>query len=875
MKNDIIEDNEYEYTIHNETKYFNLDQKIYNDAKNKIKNDINISYEIPNDNDLIIAFQDNKYFIKNKINNRVILKFIIEPKIIYFWKNEKLYSSFIINKCKIFQLTKKYKMKNVYYKSQNKSYSLFSHLDSFVNNPNITEIYEKYDSPEFSEKKFNDFYQKDIQEKTNPELKINPTLENLSLIELNLDYYISSPKEHFNFVKKLNNTKINYIHPKAGYYGYNDHVNLRRFISKMGMKEYMSQEEEKKYSFPVLFTAGCSGIGKTLAMLYLALENGSKIYFDLDKLNNNFQKTINIFFNESLCAFFKGLYKNYISFKNNIMNEIHNVDNNIFCLLFLFMKYYDTNIFTSNTIFIIIDNYSVSKDKNKYLDKLIEQANNNNYYRIIVNYSLKDVENIKIITSKIINDERNFLYLNDLGANYEELDFVDQRIKKVLKKFNYLPYYYFNFIELYEDNEMQPKKIIKSIKEKLANEFKKINRIGYILSLIPCIHAIEDNNIIIDIISKIPLEFFKVEKKKLFDKMIININPMNEIIQEISDELIEESLSNLIINEFNQILNNQSIQGISYEIYLTKKIVNNKQFGGVKFEIKSVKNINNFDYSSKLDKTKNYLFYQKNFYGQNYDLLFLFKKRLIFAQISISKPLKDLKSVISSFSNNANNIKIKIKKLDYEIDTCELFFIFSPNSPSIKVSKKYFIPFIVFNPKNNKILESNEQIEIHEFPYTFNSKLQFLKNLSFIFDHFILKYNIFDHIKINKNSINDNNEYQSGKKIFKIKKIIELNKYKIELSSLKSLENICFYTNIYIIIPKNNIENIKIYKIKENNFCKRITAQEKTNKIFLTEFEDLTVGKIEISEKQTNSETKLLSKKRRSDIIKSLPSNKK
>ena len=471
-----------------------------------------------------------------------------------------------------------------------------------------------------------------------------------------------------------------------------------------------------------------------------------------------------------------------------------------------------------------------------------------------------------------MNNEPNFLYLNDLGANYKELDFIDKRIKNVLKNFNYLPYYYFNFIELYEDNDMSSKKIIKLIKEKLTNEFKKVSKIGYILALIPCIHFINDENVIMDILSKIPLEYFKVEKTKIFGKDIININPINDIVQEISDGLIEESLSNLIINEFNQILDNQSIQGISYEIYLTKKIVNNKQFGGIKFEIKSVNNINNFDFSSKLDQSKNYLFYQKNFYGKNYDLLFLFKKRLIFAQISISKPLKELKLVISSFSDNAKNIKKKIAKLNYEIDSCELFFIFSPNSPSIKISKKYFIPFIVFDAKNNKLLENNEQIEIYEFPDVFNSKLPFIKKLNFIFNYFTLKDNMFKNFKINKDSINSNKDYLSKNKIFKIKQIVEFNKYTIKLSSLKSTKNICFYTNSYIIIPKKSIE---IYRIKENNFVKLITNQKKINEILSTEFEDLSFGRIEISQKETNSETKLLSKKRRSDIIESLTSKQK
>ena len=40
------------------------------------------------------------------------------------------------------------------------TFTAISHLDSFINNPNITEIYENYFCPEFSEKEFDDFMEK-------------------------------------------------------------------------------------------------------------------------------------------------------------------------------------------------------------------------------------------------------------------------------------------------------------------------------------------------------------------------------------------------------------------------------------------------------------------------------------------------------------------------------------------------------------------------------------------------------------------------------------------------------------------------------------------------------------------------------------------
>ena len=77
-----------------------------------------------------------------------------------------------------------------------------------------------------------------------------------------------------------------------------------------------------------------------------------------------------------------------------------------------------------------------------------------------------------------------------------------------------------------------------------------------------------------------------MEKTKSFGNNKISIVPLNDIIKKISDGLIEESLSNLIINEFDEIINNQIIQGIAYEIYLTKKIINKKIFGSHEFEVK-------------------------------------------------------------------------------------------------------------------------------------------------------------------------------------------------------------------------------------------------------------------------------------------------
>ena len=376
---------------------------------------------------------------------------------------------------------------------------------------------------------------------------------------------------------------------------------------------------------------------------------------------------------------------------------------------------------------------------------------------------------------------------------------------------------------------------------------------------------IDDINILTEILCEIPLEYFKVKIEDSFGCNKISIKPLNISIEKITDGLIEEKLSNMIVNEFNKILNNQSIQGIAYEIYLTKKIVNSKKFGKNLFKVNYVKNISDFNYNKTLDNNLNYVFCQKNFYGRNYDILFLLNKRLIFTQISIFKSLKDLKAVINSFSLEFLFIKKKITDLNYEVDNCELFFIFNPDSNSISKCIKYSIPYIVFDPNTNKIFSDNRKNEIDDFPSFFNSKYQFIQKLNFIFDHFLLNSNIIAFCNVKKHLNNDEEKFNSTKIEFKIEKIFELNNFKINFSKIKSKNSICFLTDEYIIIPR---KKIKIYKIQENNFANLI-GKDKKEEIISRIFNVIFLCRLESLIKQ-GSEIKFLSKKRKLAILESL-----
>ena len=224
---------------------------------------------MPNNKNLIIFKMKDNYQLKNKHTKEILFEFIKKPKTIYFKIKNKKYSSFIFHVSKISQIVKKYNLKNARCKIRNKSYSLNSHIKSFLDDSSANEIYENYDIPGISEKNFKKFFKKECLKEPAPKINELFLSDNFTLTQIDLYDYAYNPKEYFDFVSKLNNTKINYIYPRAGNYDYKDYVDLSRFIFYMGFDENsLSPKQKMNYSSSVLYTAGSCGIGKTLLILH-------------------------------------------------------------------------------------------------------------------------------------------------------------------------------------------------------------------------------------------------------------------------------------------------------------------------------------------------------------------------------------------------------------------------------------------------------------------------------------------------------------------------------------------------------------------------------------------------------------------------------
>ena len=95
------------------------------------------------------------------------------------------------------------------------------------------------------------------------------------------------------------------------------------------------------------------------------------------------------------------------------------------------------------------------------------------------------------------------------------------------------------------------------------------------------------------------------------------------------ETLINEKLCNLIIKDYRNIINNNIITDISYELYITNKIINNKKFGKYEnFSYYKIKEITNFEIPDNFQiNDNNILIYQSNYYERRYDLIFLIKKK--------------------------------------------------------------------------------------------------------------------------------------------------------------------------------------------------------------------------------------------------------
>ena len=712
-----------------------ITQNLFLEAKKFLVDKGNGKYYLNKEKNISIIKKKNKYFIET---NEKIYKILKKPKNIIFRNNKLTCSSFILNEFKIFEIIKNLNINNPFYYSKNKrKISLKNHLKTFLKHSYYNEIFENFQLTIINKEKFIELNKVNYNCLVLPKLQVYPErILRWDCSRIILENMVMNSKSIFLFLNKKNNINgIFFVEPC--YDLYNSEFPDYHKLYNISQDLIHSTEIEEKYSFffkdlEIIYSFHITGgfkIGKTLISLYLTSDNN--LYLDYSICKKNFDEYIE-YFNKSIVRIFDNKYDDYANFIKNLQNELEKNDSypkNIFFLLSFLIK----NINLDKKIVFILDNYS-EKNDNELIK--FEETIKSVYkkFRLIVIHSLEEKEDKIKMLNKLIKKENNFLYANNLGVSYRDIYLLPDKIKSVIKNFNYSPYYYFNYYDLFEEENLKSNEIINYIEKDIEKEFE--NK-GYLLSLIPCFHLFSDNDLIIKILSQLPIKYFNIY---LDDNNKIYVQFPNEIIKQIVEKKIEEKLSNLIINDYSNIFDNQNIIGVAYEIFITKKITNSKKFLNYQnIEIYIVNEIANFIIPNNIRPGKNILIKQKNFNGKRYDLLFLIlqgkKYRIILIQISINKTLNQVKQIYKEFPNDINNICLQLKEKKFEFYSKELFFILSPNSPCIKTFKEYLFPFIIYDPKEEKVFSKDNTI-INQFPFIEKNNPSFINFTYKLFQSF-------------------------------------------------------------------------------------------------------------------------------------------
>ena len=136
-------------------------------------------------------------------------------------------------------------------------------------------------------------------------------------------------------------------------------------------------------------------------------------------------------------------------------------------------------------------------------------------------------------------------------------------------------------------------------------------------------------------------------------------------------------------------------------------------------EINKLKNIYSLDkFKGKINEEDNYLICQKNYNGENYDILIIQSlkksKIAIFCQIGVDKKETDILKQLKDLKENSQNyLKYLYNYFGFKVDYISLLYIFdedtqkelkSPNEKSgSKYCIKYKVDFLVYSFADNAL----------------------------------------------------------------------------------------------------------------------------------------------------------------------------
>ena len=612
----------------------------FNNLENNLEQDLfRISKAIKG----LKLYSNCKYVINAKQNNNIYLN-----KITFLtseFKNEIIYSK------KVFGFTDKSRC--IKFHLQNKKIKIRFIIDSFY----LEKILNEFNSPSFT-----------VSNGRNSNISINDinsVFDDINIVEIYCEKKsnIMTIKNFNERIKKM--TIIEDISLNSEIYFKDSFKNKINFISEYDY--YYNQIlffllNKNKNTMLFLGPKNCSkSIFLNLITKFLILREWGRFY-----INMKYIKEIN-----DKLKIKKILYKEFLYsiLDENDIDTIYNwrifdriaINNNtnfVLNLIKVFINLYENCI--NKKIVVIIDNFIIeNENEQKDLEDIIYFMNTKNIwkYKLIVSgdgklfreklkyYFLEDSNKLKF-EEVIFMNIKNIPKFNNMNINLEN-EFLLQE-KLYLDKFNFHSLFY---CLNYDQKTLNIEEFKNCIFFETFPNYLNISKENELIKF----------NIISDVYTKALNEKIEFNIKKDTLKFIMKKNFFPRTGYGIAEELLIILL--LKYNKFN-------VQNMNFK---------EKNFIEIE-EINKIKDFMQINYSYHLNNNENLLITQKNYYGQNYDLLIIQKIdnkiNAIFVQIGLDKTKTEIKKIKTDLVENINEYKKGLKAFGFNVDNFYLLFIF-------------------------------------------------------------------------------------------------------------------------------------------------------------------------------------------------------
>ena len=523
------------------------------------------------------------------------------------------------------------------------------------------------------------------------------------------------------------------------------------------------------------------------------------IYWDLNLLYN--QKSIENYFQiiqQSVASLFRSYdeLKNFwIKIQNDVFKNFHNEWTLLDIIIDTFSSIYKVKKRGYHPI-IFITNYSDSKDVDNKIQNLKKKILEQNLFKILIRYNL-NTQNSNIELINYLENIKSDMFFGIYSSNlYPNLKDLKSKYPNIMKKIGYTIENYINLENCNSEDDI--KKLVEE-KEKFYKRYieqfyyNDSNKKYFYLNLstfyIGKSYSITD---IRNLLLNIPLDLFNIDcYYHLNENKFIKLEYNNDLVKNLINEICENNIKNIFYSYFFHKSENYVKGGIFEK--LIKVLFKNGEtpFGNfndifyldcfinkIDFNKKTKEDIYNFvnkndninklknNLKNKSIKNGNYLFFQLNKNGKDFDMCLSKGNKLCSIQISINKSIEKIKEIMKNIDSKKYFILKKLEKIFPELILKEFHILFillqnTQDKSTLDFCNSYNIPYILVDNELN-FYNKNEIIkmfELNEFT-NFDEKISDWKES---LDDYIIKNESFNKKEILFEDLDNNNEEEYDK----------------------------------------------------------------------------------------------------------------